>query len=409
MSTSTRRIDPVLSALVAEGFFSRLSFGLISFALPLYAFHLGLDLAEIGLLASLNMIVAVALKPLAGWAADRIGTKPILVGAIGLRSAVCLLLVFSGSAWQLFAIRALHGVSIALRDPPTFALLADHGGKKAVASAFAWYQTAKSTAGAVGKFAAGVLLGATGSDYPLVFFVAFVLSALPLYVAVRHIPAQPVPAALPPRPSAVVQPAGDGPAEALRSPLVFPLAVLGLLITGTAYMVSNLFPVLATQHAGLSEAAAGSIYAITALLAFSAPAFGWLSDHVNQKLVLSLRGVANTASSLFYLLFPTFAGFTAGRALDDMGKAAFRPAWGALMAQAASFDPRNRARTMSLISLGDDAGEIAGPILAGVLWSTLGVEGLLLTRVALALLAEGYTTRLVRRLRRYERHAIETG
>jgi len=52
-----------LLAIVAEGFFSRLSFGLITFALPLYAREkFGLSLAEVGLLAAFNQIVAILLK-----------------------------------------------------------------------------------------------------------------------------------------------------------------------------------------------------------------------------------------------------------------------------------------------------------------------------------------------------------
>jgi len=58
-----------LLALVAEGFASRLSFGLVGFALPLYARGLGLSLAAIGVLASLNTIVALVLKPVMGAAA----------------------------------------------------------------------------------------------------------------------------------------------------------------------------------------------------------------------------------------------------------------------------------------------------------------------------------------------------
>jgi len=67
-----------LLALVAEGFASRLSFGLVGFALPLYARGLGLSLAAIGVLASLNTIVALVLKPVMGAAADRYGRKRTL-------------------------------------------------------------------------------------------------------------------------------------------------------------------------------------------------------------------------------------------------------------------------------------------------------------------------------------------
>src|SRR2546429_4579779 len=57
-----RRLNISLIAIVGEGLLSRLSFGLISFTLPLYARHLGLSLTEVGILAALNSAVAVALK-----------------------------------------------------------------------------------------------------------------------------------------------------------------------------------------------------------------------------------------------------------------------------------------------------------------------------------------------------------
>src|SRR5438094_6759058 len=171
-----RRVSSSLIAIVAEGLFSRLSFGLISFALPLYARHLGLSLSEVGILVALNSAVAVVLKPLLGWVADRFGLKRTLVAAIGLRSLVSLLLGFASAPWELFAVRSAHGLSMSLRDPSVNALIAEHGGKKSVASAFAWYQTARTVAGSMSKALAGILLTVTAANYPLVFFVGFALS-----------------------------------------------------------------------------------------------------------------------------------------------------------------------------------------------------------------------------------------
>jgi MFS family permease len=383
-----RRVDPALVAIVAEGFFSRLSFGLISFALPLYAYQrFGLSLTEIGILLSFNLMVAIALKPVMGALADRIGMKPSFTAAIGIRSAVSLLLAFATFPWQLFAIRGMHGVSIAVRDPAANVLLAEVGGKQAVASAFAWYQTAKSVAGAVGKASAGVLLVLTASNFTLVFLIAFVLSALPILVVARF----------------VREPAPDAVAEQepvdTRAPPVLRFAGLGFLISGTAYMLANLFPIFAVEYAGLNEAQTGLIYLVSIVAMLASPFFGWLSDNVSRRLVLSLRGAANVLSSVVYLVAPNFAGMAIGRAVDDLGKAAFRPAWGALMAHVAGFDRRRRARTMGSLSAGEDAGEVAGPILAGFLWSTWGVPVLLGVRIALAAATELYAIVLSRSLR----------
>jgi MFS family permease len=86
--------------------------------------------------------------------------------------------------------------------------------------------------------------------------------------------------------------------------------------------------------------------------------------------------------------------------VDDVGKSAYRPAWGALMAHVGSLDPRRRAQTMSWMSWGEDVGEVAGPILAGSIWGTWGIAAVLGVRVLLALGTEVYATVLMRGLGR---------
>lgn len=394
-----------LRGLVAEGFLSRLSFGVVSLVLPLYAYRLGMGLTEIGVLLGFNLVVAMVLKVPMGRLADRIGCRPVLIAAIVLRSVVTLLLAFAAAPWALFAIRGLHGVSIGLRDPAVSSLIAVHGGKDRIASSFAWYQTGKSVAGSLGKGAGGVLLGLSGTNHSFAFLVAFAVSVVPLWVVVRSVRDRAPRAATasastdPSRASAVASaaPPAAGP-EAPGRPPTLAAAILGLLVTGTAYMMANLFPILAVEHAGLTEAQTGLIFVLAAGVTLAGPGFGWLSDRVSHRLVLSVRSVANVTSSVVYLVAPNVAGYAAAKLTDDLGKAAFKPAWGALMARVAEFDPRRRARTMSIVSLGEDAGEVAGPILAGLLWSTWGVGALFGVRIALALGTELYAVGLERRL-----------
>jgi MFS family permease len=111
---------------------------------------------------------------------DRLGVRAGYLTAVWLRSIVLLLLAFAAAPWQLFAIRALHGVAIALRDPAATTVIGGLGGRATVAQRFAWFQTAKTVAGSAGRFAAGVLLTLVAGSYPAVFAIAAALSALPL-------------------------------------------------------------------------------------------------------------------------------------------------------------------------------------------------------------------------------------
>jgi MFS family permease len=292
------------------------------------------------------------------------------------------------------------------------ALIAEHSGRKTIASTFAWYQTAKSVAGSAGKFLAGILLTLTAANFTAIFLISFALSVVPLLVVAVFLRnpdfdleehAEGAAAWVDPGAAAAAETAGNGE-NVFRAPgtkpRIAPFMGLGFLISGTAYMLTNLFPLLAVEYAGLTEAQTGAIYGLSTLVVLSGPGFGWLSDHVSRRLVISIRSAANVVSSAIYLVAPNLAGMAAGRTLDDMGKAAFRPAWGALMAEVSGYDRRRRARTMGYLSVGEDAGEVAGPILAGFLWSTWGVAVLLGVRIGLSVVTEIYTIAVTGSLRR---------
>lgn len=359
-----------------------------------------MSIAAIGLLSAFAGVVSVALKPFTGTLADRWGVRRTLLWALLARSLLCLGYVVATAPAQLFAVRGVHGVSDALRDPAVHAMIAESGGKRSMASTFAWYQTAKTTAGSVGKSLSGLLL-ATALGFPLAFAVAFGLSVLPMFaVAAARRPspadvADSAGASSPPEPdpsTSDVPPSGNAPG-------VRAYAGLGFLVAGTASMLSALFPIIAVEYAGLSAAEAGLLYLLGPAAALTGPVWGRVADRVSRPLVLAVRGVANVTSSLVYLLAPNPAGVWTGKALDDVGKAAFRPAWGSLMADVANRDPRSRARVMGFLTAGEDAGTIVAPIVAGLLWAYWGIPVLLLTRVAVAAVSEVYALALERRQR----------
>jgi MFS family permease len=392
-----KKVNPAMLALIAEGFLMRLGFGIISFALPLYARHLGLNLTEVGALLAVTSVVKVALKPLTGWVADRVGAKRGLVVALALRSLVSFLFAFTSSPWQLFSIRGIHGISTSVRDPAINALIAENADEKAIGSAFAWYFTAKSLASSIGKAVAGALLVLTAYNYPAVFLITWGISSLTLPAVILFVPQarsrraileeeEALAAASPERAS----PAGEQAPQSLYS-RVAAVAGLGFFISITASMIDRFYPILATEYAGMSAAQAGVVYLASAVVTMVAgPSFGWLSDRYGRRPTTAVRTIANAGSSLLYLLVPNSVGFTSGKLLDDGGRAGFRPAWGALKADISSVKKSQRAQMMGLMDVGDDAGDMAGPVAGGLLWDVWGVTGLLAARIALAGLTEVY-------------------
>ncbi|MFQ5553910.1 MAG: MFS transporter [Acidimicrobiia bacterium] len=386
-----------MTILVAEGFTARLGFGMVSLALPLYARRLGLSLASIALLMSINLTIAALLKPFMGFVADRLGHKRALQIAVAIRTVVAGSLIFAGSLAHLLLIRGAHGVAKALRDPAVNALIADRGGEKSIASTFAWYGTAKSTAGSVGKALAGVVLAAGGEPFGMVFGAAAVLSASGGAVVTalepdrhRFSPTRAVEHHL----------AAVGMGPLLRR--IAPYVGLGVLVSGTAQMLSGLLPVLAEEHAGLGTAEMGLVFlASSVAIVIAGPVFGWLADHGNHELVLLARGAANVMSSLVYLAVPTTTGIAAGKLTDDVGKAAFRPGWGLLMKRVSDADPARRGAVMGVMSASEDAGRVAAPILAAWIWTAWGVAAMLLIRAGLAAVSEIYTVVVMRGVERH--------
>src|SRR3712207_4662591 len=92
-----------MATVIAEGFLGRLSFGMVSFALPLYALHLGLSLSEIGILISIRTLIALGLKPVAGWASDHVGVRAVYLAGTFARVLAAAALFFADT---LLALRS---------------------------------------------------------------------------------------------------------------------------------------------------------------------------------------------------------------------------------------------------------------------------------------------------------------
>lgn len=379
------RTNPTLAAVATEGFLTRLGFSMVGFALPLFGLALGMGVAQVGLLYTLRTAATIVVKPLMGWVADRTGRKRTLVAAVALRCIVGLLFAFASRPWHLYVLGLLHGTMTGARDPSASALIAEQGDKRSMASAFAWNTTARELGRSLGYAAAGLLLEATGS-YRLIFLIAFGTSCVALVTVIRYVRES---REVHGKPSA--QPAGASPARRPRIQYrsLLPYASFGLMVAGSAEMMRGLFPIIATQYAHLTEGQAGlAASASSVAIVVAGPLFAWLSDNVSRKLALGARSFANTFSSLMYIFFPTFLGFLSARMLDDTGKAAFRPTWGAILAEISDADPANRARTISFVDTASSLGEALGPLAAGLLITGFGIPAMLGVRAAMAVVTE---------------------
>jgi eukaryotic-like serine/threonine-protein kinase len=184
-----------------------------------------------------------------------------------------------------------------------------------------------------------------------------------------------------------------------QQPNVYSFALLGAALTAPAYMVTGEFFTVLAVKLEVTTGALGWIKVISETLVplLFGPFFGWLADRIGAGKVIALRSIANLATSVLFWMVPWFAGTALlgvmmglARAIDEIGKAAFKPTWGAIAAKVSSFNLSNRSKTMGILEGGVDASDLMFPVLAGVMLQYLSLGPLMFVRAVLALVAEVY-------------------
>ncbi len=193
-----------------------------------------------------------------------------------------------------------------------------------------------------------------------------------------------------------------------QQPNVYSFALLGAALTAPAYMVTGEFFTVLAVKLEVTTGALGWIKVVSETLVplLFGPFFGWLADRIGAGKVIALRSIANLATSALFWIVPWFAGTALlgvmmglARAIDEVGKAAFKPTWGAIAAKVSSYNLSNRSKTMGILEGGVDASDLVFPVLAAVIFQYLSLGPLMLIRAALALVSELYGHLLMKKYR----------
>jgi eukaryotic-like serine/threonine-protein kinase len=191
-----------------------------------------------------------------------------------------------------------------------------------------------------------------------------------------------------------------------QQPNIYSFALLGTALTAPGYMVTGEFFTALTVKLQVTPGALGWIKLISETMVplLFGPFFGWLADRIGSGRVIALRSLANLVTSALFWYVPKFAGTAllglmigVARGIDEIGKAAFKPTWGAIAAKVSSFNLSNRSRTMGILEGGVDASDLLFPPLAGAMLQYLSLGPLMLVRAVLALVAEVYAYLLMKK------------
>ncbi len=154
--------------------------------LPLYAKSVGLNEGQVGLILGVQLVTAMAGKPLTGRLSDRLGRKVMIVGGLVLCAVALPVMPLLTSVTGLMADAAVFGLGMALVTPSTTALITDLCKAGNYGAALGVFGTIWDTGEALGPILAGVLIGrlSYGLTYAIIG-VAVLAAALSFGFLVR--------------------------------------------------------------------------------------------------------------------------------------------------------------------------------------------------------------------------------
>jgi MFS family permease len=251
--------------------------------LPIFITRRGGSSALVGVVFAAGLLANAAIRYPAGWAADRWGTRPVILGAMGAYAALFLAYLLPLPLPALVAVRFLHGAASGAYWPAANGLIAQTTPPDQRGRAFGFMQS---------TMMAGMLVGPAIGGFIALFNLSavFIVSAsvcAAATIALTFLPSV--------RPEAVL----EAPIGAFRMiPKLVPLILLG---AGTSYMIGSfdtIWPLYMTYR-GASTLAVGISF-----VAFAVPATllsaraGALGDRIGARrmVVAALMGTAFFAS-----------------------------------------------------------------------------------------------------------------
>ncbi len=353
--------------LWAGAFTFFLSFFLLLAALPLYARSVGIEDRAIGGVLGAFAFAAMAVRPWAGWAADRHGRRPLmLAGGLVFVVASLAYTVTAGVA-GLLIVRLLHGCGMGLYPTAASAVVADLAPPERRGALMGAFGAAANLAMAFAPMMGIALVDRAG------FIPLFWLSAAIAVAAVLL--TRPLPETARSR-----EPVPFSPGAMVSAAALFPSSLVLLLMLSYGAQVTSL-PI----HAKAQDVNPGLFFLVFALVVTAVRGYaGRLSDRIG-RVAVAVAGLGLAAAALaVQALTGGATSLVAAGALYGVG---FSAATTALMAWCVDVvDAANRGRAMGTYYTALELGIGLGALLAGFGVATYGFAATFLTAAGAALL-----------------------
>ena len=319
--------------------------------LPIFIGRRGGSPALIGAVFAAGLLANAAIRYPAGWAADRWGTRPVLLGSMAAYSVLFLVYLLPLPVVAFVGVRFLHGAAAGAYWPAANGLIAHVTPANQRGRAFGFMQS---------TMMAGMLIGPGIGGFIALFDLSavFVVSACVCGAAIL---------ALALLPNVRAEPSLAAPVGALRiARRLAPLIALG---AGTSYMIGTfdtIWPLYLTYR-GASTLAVGISFVAFALpamlLSAQAGAFG---DRFGPRRIVV---VALLATAFFSSLYPFIASVPWLIGLGLIEGALTISGGPSLIAEVSrTGDPGHQARTQGVFQTVQTSIQIVGALAGGALF-----------------------------------------
>lgn len=157
-------------------FVSAFSIGAIMSFIPIYAAGLEITPAGIGILLSVNIVLAGLFQPFFGSFADRRNRVQLVFWGNIIFSVALLLVPYAGSFRSLLILNFIMGTGGAIALPASLTMLTDIGREEGMGSILGVYNSAMSLGMATGPIVAGVVMDMIGVSQ--IFTLSAVISII---------------------------------------------------------------------------------------------------------------------------------------------------------------------------------------------------------------------------------------
>jgi MFS family permease len=375
VSENQTRAD-YLRTLTHAVFLISFPFGLLSFALPLLGKEMGASALAIAGLFSAFSLMTVLLRPVIGWALDRYGRRPFLIGGLAGYLIANLTFLWAGSIGTLYLARIAQSIGSSLTWLSAYAIVADLSSKDKRGRNFGRVEQSSFQAIIAGVFVFFIVYNTLIQAFELpgdeamdmAWMMSFGLfAALGAYAIFRV-------RRLPEIGGAKVKESFWPSFRASWGRTTRPLLVLMgiVLLTAAAFQAMSPVVLIFLQDrfdAGMFELAWA--YLPMALIWAIMPArMGTIADRFGRKLPMAVGLVVSGVVTLFLPHAPSLFLLAVLWAIEALAFTASVPAEEALVADLGGSE--QRGESFGLYTFARGLGAVVGPLVGGWLYDQVG-------------------------------------